>query len=193
MNQKNKITVAAVAVVIAISVLYFWQQNKKAEESQNLQDAISPVYTTINETENLFAGDGFTFVFPREYIADSKGLWTVDGYQRHINPPEVCSLCQVPEVGVKTTISDKTVEQQIIEDYGLPGTTLAEMSEKTGIAYYPVKIGENDFIKITVRDMLDVTGYYTQHNNQIVAFEVYWEGKDNDMLKRILETFHFKK
>ncbi len=192
MNQKNKIILAAVAVVIAISGLYFWQQNKKAEESKIVQDTISPIYTTINETENLFVGDGFTFVFPAEYVADSKGLWTVDGYQRHINPPEFCDLCQVPEVGVKTTISDKTVEQQVIEDYGLPGTTLVEMSEETGIAYYPVKIGEKDFIKITVRDMLDVTGYYTQHDNQTVAFEVYWEGEDNDMLRQILETLRFQ-
>lgn len=182
MNQTWKIITAVIITAIIVGGgFYLWQQNKEVETSQITQ-----------ETEKTFEGSGFSFTYPTKYTADDKGLWTAEGYQKHINPPENCSVCQIPEVEVKAATSNNTVDQQIISDYDLPGTTLAEMSEQTSIKYKEVKIGDNDFIKITVSDLHDVTGYYTKHNNQIVAFRVYWTERDTKALKEIISTLKFQ-
>lgn len=93
---------------------------------------------------------------------------------------------------MKVATSTNTIDQQIISDYDLPGTTLVEMSEKTGAQYDRVKIGDNDFTKITVSDMFDVTGYYTKHNDQIIAFRVYWNEKDSALLEEMISTLKFR-
>lgn len=191
MNQTWKIVVAVIITAAVVGGgFYFWQQNKEVETPQVTQEQ-DQTPTLVVETEKIFEGSGFSFAYPKEYTADEKGLWTEEGYQRHINPPEACDTCQIPEVEVKATTSNNTLDQQIISDYDLPGTTLEEMSEQTGIKYENVKIGDNDFIKITVSDMFDVTGYYTKHNNQIVAFRVYWTERDNEALKEIISTLRF--
>ncbi len=191
MNQTWKIIVAVIITAVVVGGgFYFWQQSKE-ETPQVTRKTEDQTPAPAAETEKTFTGSGFTFTYPVEYTADNKGLWTTDGYQRHINPPEACDTCQIPEVEVKATTSNKTLDQQIIADYDLPGTTLAEMSKQTGIKYEQIKIGDNDFIKITVSDMFDVTGYYTKHNNQIVAFKVYLTEKDNKALKDIISTLKF--
>lgn len=171
-------------LIIAIALIgggvYLWQTQNSSEVPQ------------ATETEKTFEGSGFSFTYPFEYTADDKGLWTEDGYQRHISPPDACSTCQIPEVEVKATTSTNTIDQQIISDYSLSGTTLAEMSEKTGAQYDRVKIGDNDFTKITVSDMFDVTGYYTKHNDQIIAFRVYWNEKDSALLEEMISTLKFR-
>ncbi|MFA6090129.1 MAG: hypothetical protein WC755_09810, partial [Candidatus Woesearchaeota archaeon] len=164
---------------------------EKIEPTLKLNKEIKTSQIT-QETEKTFEGSGFSFIYPTKYTADSKGLWTEEGYKNHINPPKTCDTCQIPEIEVKATTSNNTIDQQIINDYSLPGTTLAEMSKQTGVKYENVKIGDNDFIKITVSDMLDVTGYYTKHNNQIVAFRVYWTERDTEALKEIISTLKFQ-
>lgn len=191
MNQTWKIIVAVIITAIVVGGgFYFWQQNKAIETPQVTQEEDQTPVLVV-ETEKTFEGSGFSFTYPTEYTVDDAGLWTEEGYQRHINPPETCSVCHIPEIEVKATISNNTLDQQIISDYALPGTTLEEMSEQTSIKYEDVKIGDNDFIKITVSDMFDVTGYYTKHNNQIVAFRVYWTERDNEALKEIISTLKF--
>lgn len=194
MSQTWKIIVAVIITAVVVGGgFYFWQQSKDVETPQITQETgtQTPVTTPTAETEKTFEGSGFSFAYPIKYTADSKGLWTEEGYKSHINPPAACDTCQIPEVEVKATTSNNTVDQQIISDYDLSGTTLAEMSKQTGIKYENVKIGDNDFIKITVSDMFDVTGYYTKHNNQIVAFRVYWTERDNEALKEIISTLKF--
>lgn len=181
MNQTWKIIIAVIITAIVVGGgFYFWQQSKDVKAPQNTQ-----------EIEKTFEGSGFSFTYPTKYTADSKGLWTEEGYKKHITPPEACDTCQIPEIEVEATTSNKTVDQKIISDYDLPGTTLAEMSAQTGITYENVKIGDNDFVKITASDLHDVTGYYTKHNNQIVAFRVYWTERDNEALKEIISTLKF--
>ena len=193
MNQTWKIIVAVIITAVVVGGgFYFWQQNKVVETPQITPTTKDQVHATVVETEKTFEGSGFSFTYPKEYTEDNEGLWTEEGYQRHINPPEACDTCQIPEVEVKATTSNNTLDQQIISDYGLPGTTLVEMSKQTGIKYENIKIGDNDFVKITVSDMFDVTGYYTKQNNQIVAFRVYWTERDNKSLKDIISTLKFE-
>ncbi|MFA6917260.1 MAG: hypothetical protein WC285_00265 [Candidatus Gracilibacteria bacterium] len=139
---------------------------------------------TTTSTDKTFEGNGFTFTYPEKYTADDKGLWTEEGYKNHLNPPEACDTCQIPEIEVKVATPSNTVEQQILADYTLPGKTLAEMKEQTSIPYENVKIGDNDFTKITVSDLYDITGYYAK----TVAFRVYFKEKDNQELKDIIST-----
>ncbi|MBD3330261.1 hypothetical protein GF354_01890 [Candidatus Peregrinibacteria bacterium] len=148
--------------------------------------------TPPSETQKTFIGDGFSFTYPDMLIADDKGLWTEEGYERHTNPPENCDVCQIPEIEVIATTSDNSLDQQIISDFSLPGTTLTEMSEQTGIDYSVLTIGDNEFTKIMVGDMFNVTAYYTKHNNLILAFKVYWLEKDNETLKEIISSLKFE-
>jgi len=191
MNQTVKIIVAVVITAVVVGGgFYFWEQNKQIEAPQVTQEQ-DEVSTPTVTTEKTFEGSGFSFTYPKEYTADNKGLWTEEGYELHMNPPETCDTCQIPEVEVKAVTTNDTLDQQIISDFDLSGSTLEEMSELTGIQYETVKIGDNDFIKITVSDMFDVTGYYTKHNNHIVAFRVYFSDQDNETLKNIISTLKF--
>lgn len=188
MNQTGKIIVAVVITAIVVGGgFYFLEQNKQVETPQVTQE--NETQTPVVETEKTFEGSGFSFTYPKTYIADDKGLWTEEGYKLHTNPPETCDTCQIPEVEVKAVTTNDTLDEQIISDFDLSGTTLAEQGDF--IKYETVKIGDNDFIKITVSDMFDVTGYYTKHNNVIVAFRVYFGDKDNEALRDIISTLKF--
>ena len=153
------------------------------------------ITTTTDETSTskVFEEEGFSFTYPAaKYIADDKGLWTEEGYDLHVNPPNACDICQIPEVGFNVVTTTQTVDEQIIIDYQLPGKTLEEMKAQTEIPFEIITIGDNDFTKILVSDMLDVTGYYTKNNNQIVIFKVYSNEKDTQELKDIISTLKFK-
>ena len=189
--MKFIIAIIILAVIAGVG-LYFWQQNKKVETPETTQATETQTPSSVIETEQTFEGNGFSFTYPVAYTADNEGLWTEEGYQKHINPPEACDTCQIPEIEVSATTSNKTLDQQIIADYDLLGETLEEMTEQSGIKYENAKIGNNDFVKIMVSDMFDVTGYYTKHDNQIIAFRVYWLERDNEALKEIISTLKFQ-
>lgn len=182
MSQIWKIVVAVVITAIVIgNGVYFWQQNEKVKVPQEAA-----------ENEKIFKGNGFSFVYPAKYVADNKGLWTKDGFESHINPPKTCSLCNVPYIEVKAEVTNKTLEQYVITDLALPGNNLKEMFGQTGIPYENLKLSDNDFIKITVSEMLTTTGYYTKHNNIIMAFRVSWDKWDDNELRSIIKSLKFK-
>jgi hypothetical protein len=191
MNQTWKIIVAVIITAVVVGGgFYFWQQSKEVETPQITQETEDQTRAPSVETDKTFYGPNFSFVYPKEYIMDIWGFWTEADYQRHINPPEQCSTCQIPEFAVNFAYTGN-IDQQILRDFDLPGTTLAEMSEQTGIEYENVRIGDNGFIKITVSNMFDETGYYTKHDNQIVVFRV-WSEKDNQTLRNIISTLKFQ-
>ena len=191
MNQTWKIIVAVVITALVVGGgFYLWQQNKGVETPQTTQKTKDQTPTPTVKTEKRFYGPKFSFTYPKEYILDPWGFWTETDYQRHINPPEGCSTCQIPEFTVNFAYTSN-VDQQIIRDFDLPGTTLKEMSEQTGIKYENVKIGNNAFIKITVSEMFDTTGYYTKHDNQVITFRVLGK-KDNETIRDIISTLKFQ-
>lgn len=184
MSQTTKIVVAVIITALVVGGgVYLWQQQSTTTDGQSRQ--------VVSENEKVWEGNGFSFVYPAEYIADTKGLWTKDDYERHINPPAQCSTCQIPYYEVKTENSSQSLDQYIIDDFNLPGNTLDEAMSQTGIPYEQVSIGNNDFVKITISDLYDVTGYYTKYNNQVVAFRVYWNNHDTSELQNIISTLKF--
>jgi hypothetical protein len=195
MNKFNSIKGISTIIVIIITALvvgasvYLWQNFDLVSKNDSKE--------VINEElvkeadEKLCERDGFSFLHPKEYICDSKGLWTEEGYEWHINPPETCDTCQIPYIEVRVETTDKTLEKFIIDYLQLPGENFKDMSQLTGIPYEEVKLGSNDFIKITVPDMFAVTGYYTKHNNTVVAFRVYWDEYDDEELQKITSTLKF--
>lgn len=174
------IIVIIITAVIVGGGVYYWQQN---------ESDTSPV-----ETEKTFKGNGFSFTYPVKYIADDNGLWTEDRYQQHINPPYGCDICQVPEIGINSFTTNKTLDEEIIDAAGRRGygETLEEMKQQTGLSYEKIEIGDNDFVRITISDMMDVTHYFTKYNNQVVDFMVSLEGRDNQELKDIISTLKFE-
>jgi hypothetical protein len=197
---KTIITIVVTAIIVGGGV-YYWQQNKTITDTTNIPKTTQEMNTqsekTTEETvatatqpsttDKTFEGNGFSFLYPSQYIADAKGIWTEEGYKLHLNN-EICSTCHLPEVEVISTITDGSLDKQIISDFDLPGETL----EETGVSYEKMKIGDNDFIKIRQDDLFDITGYYTKNNNQILAFQIYWSEKDNQELKDLISTLRFK-
>jgi len=164
----------------------------------------APVVTeTTVETTKTYNGETFTFNYPAKYTADAYpevainkvfGLWDEEGYKYHKNPLPQCDTCQIPTVEVNLTKITKTLEAFLIEKYGLPGKTLAEAAKQAGIPYSSVKLGDNEFTKIAVADMLTETGYFTKNGDNIVGFVVFdiHEGPDNEELKTIVSSLKFK-
>lgn len=178
MRQTWKIVVAVVITAVVVGGgVYVWQQNGKVK---NLQTAT---------TEKIFKGNGFSFIYPAKYIVDSKGIWTKEGYEWHLNPPETCDLCHLPYIEVKAEATNKTLEKYVIDDFALSGNNL---SGQTDIPHENLKLGNSDFIKITVSEMLTTTGYYTKHNNTIVAFRVSSDKWDDNELRSIIKSLKFE-
>jgi hypothetical protein len=184
MNQTWKIVIAVVITAIIVGGSAYWYQQNK------IQPVSPPIINQI--TDKTFTGNGFSFLYPNTLTADAKGLWTAEGYTQHINPPRNCDACQIPEIEIQTTTTTNTAEQQILKDYDLPGQTLAETKQLAGITYENVKIGDNNFLKIKMAGQLNVTAYYTKHDNQVIAFKVYSNEKDNETLKKIISTLKFE-
>ncbi|MFA5792565.1 MAG: hypothetical protein WC897_01700 [Candidatus Gracilibacteria bacterium] len=153
--------------------------------------ATDPADTIATPDSKTWEDENFSFTYPIAYTADEKGLWTEEGYQKHLNPPDLCSLCHIPYYQIQTEKTLKSLEEYIIEDFNLTGETLDQASNQDGVTYSRMTIGENDFIKITVEDFFTVTGYYTKNNNQVVAFRVYQNERDGNELKDIIATLKF--
>ncbi len=173
MSQTWKIIIAVIITALIVGGgFYFWQQNKGVE------------------TEKTFQGAGFTFTYPAEYIADETSLWSEVNYQNRLTSEAPTP----PDIDIKNTISRDSLDRRILNDFDLPGETLADMAEQTEIKYETIKIGDKDFTKITVYDMLETTGYYTKQNDQVVSFWVYnsQKEKDTQALIDILSTLKFE-
>ncbi|MFH1946795.1 MAG: hypothetical protein ABIJ23_01395 [Candidatus Magasanikbacteria bacterium] len=164
----------------------------KKEVTKVTEDNVPNLESTTQETPKVFEGNGFSFNYPEKYLADDNGLWTKEGYEWHLNPPDDCNFCHVPYLEVKAEATNKTLEKYIIDDFTLTGESLEEMSKDTGIPYEVIKINNNEFVKITVSDMLSVTGYYTKHINTVVSFKVSSSGYDSAELQEMLATLKFE-
>jgi len=187
-QQTWKIIVAIIITAILVGGgVYIWQNPKQPETQIKKTEGENQIISS-----EKFEGNGFSFSYPAQYVADDKGLWTEDGYELHINPAAQCSTCQIPFIEVKSETTTQSLDKYIITDFTLPGDTLKEMSERTNLSYSQERIGDNDFIKITVGDLYEVTGYYTKHNNQVLAFRVYWADRDTKELREIISTLQFK-
>ncbi|HBB02847.1 MAG: hypothetical protein US89_C0007G0030 [Candidatus Peregrinibacteria bacterium GW2011_GWF2_38_29] len=187
MNQTWKIFIAVlVTAVIVGGGVYFWQKNV-----QNSQVAPQPQSQQIEQANKTFEGAGFTFSYPAKYASNVRGLWTPEEFARYNDPSKWGDVKPLPEVEIKSVTTGNTAEQQVLSDNSLPGKTLEEMSKQTKIPYENIKIGENNFVKITVSDMYDVTNYYTKQNGTVVGFRVYFTAKDNQELRDIIASLKF--
>lgn len=138
--------------------------------------------------DKVYSGVGFTISYPGHYTADTQGIWTEEAYEKHIYPPVECDTCQIPNIEVKSEITDKTLEEYIVAEFTFGDSTLKQMAENEFISYENLTIGTNDFIKIRVDENFAITGYYTNNGSRIVALRVYFDDRDNEELQRVLET-----
>jgi len=147
-----------------------------------------PIEEAPSVPDKVYNGDGFTFIYPGKYTADNMGIWTEEGYEKHIYPPQECDTCQIPQVKVKSEVTDKTLEEYIVHDHDFGDSTLEQMEDMENISVEKVTIGTNDFIKARVAEMFAITGYYTINGNKVVALKVYFDDRDNEDMQKMLET-----
>lgn len=185
-NLKTMKKIVVLFALVAL-VLTGCSEPKSAEEAAI--EASGDISTSQWVT---FEGDGFSFEYPANYKSDKIGLWTKEGYEKHINPPEECSVCQIPYVGVIQAKTPMSLDEYIIGKHQLPGTTLAEAEELSGVTFYEVvKIGDHEFTKVLVSDMFEVTTYYTRNDFTIVGFQTYFHEIDVAEFAYIMKTLKF--
>jgi len=185
---KNIIIAIIVALIVGGGV-YFWQQNKNTE---NKKTAPQETEKTVTKNTKIFKGKGFLFIYPSKYIVDEKGLWTEEGYEWNLNPPEGCSFCHIPYVAVKAEATNYGLEQYIMNNLSLSGKNLEEAAKQGGISYEQTKIGNNDRVKITTSEMVVTTGYYIKNKNTVVSLQSFGEGQDEEELKEIVGSLVFE-
>ena len=190
MSQAWKsVIVAVITAAVVGGGVYFWQQSKNTE---NKKTAPQETEKTVTKNTKIFKGNGFSFAYPSKYIADDKGLWTEEGYEWYLNPPETCSFCHIPYIAVKAEATNYGLEQYIIAKLQLLGKNLEEAAEQGGISYEQTKIGNNDRVKITTSEMVVTTGYYIKNKNTIVSLQIFGEGQDEEELKEIVGSLVFE-
>ncbi|OGH72006.1 MAG: hypothetical protein A2921_00655 [Candidatus Magasanikbacteria bacterium RIFCSPLOWO2_01_FULL_43_20b] len=180
----KSIIIIIIMVVVVVGGVYFWQQNKEVKNQSAARQE--------TKDQEVFKGSGFSFVYPSKYVADEKGLWTEEGYEWHLNPPETCSFCHTPYIAVKAEATNQTLTQYIITNLALPGNSLKEAFQQGGISYEEIKIGGREYIKITTDEMVLTTGYYLKNKNTVVSFQVFGEGQDENELKEIVGSLVFE-
>ena len=162
-------------------------QETYEEQEESSQDGLA---TYTNEDIS------FSFQYPSDLVADEGGLWTQTGYQKYLNPPENCSICNIPYIVVGSKTTALSLDEYIIEDLALPGETLDDVLQELNIYHFEVDLGDKAFTKITVSDLFDVTAYYTMHDDEVVWFKVYsvyWNVSQTDELALMLATLDFVK
>ena len=197
-STKGNITVIAIiltALIVGVGV-YYWQQQKilktPVQETKEIKTVETlPVETLAKDDNKLCQKEGFSFSHPAEYICDDKGLWTKEMYEWHLNPPEGCDTCNLPYLEVKTEATNKTLEEYILSDFDLPGSSLKEMSQETSVPYSELKIANFSFVKITVPDMFKCTAYYTKHNSTVLAFRSYADEPNIKEIEGVISTLKF--
>ncbi|MFA5842676.1 MAG: hypothetical protein WC882_03310 [Candidatus Gracilibacteria bacterium] len=172
------------------------QQGPTLLNTTEPDEVTTPEITTVEpvtpDAAQTWQGEGFSFTYPAIYTADEQGLWDEERYELHMNPPENCEVCSLPSVEVKTSTTDQTLDQYILADFDLPGETLDEMSQETGIQYDQILMGDNAVTHIRVDDMFAITGYYIQKGTTILSFKVYFDEDNNDELAEILSSLKFE-
>lgn len=135
----------------------------------------------------------FVFNYPDDYMADEEGLWKKERFENHLQTgASDCSECHNPDILVHTELITGTLEDYIKKDNGLFGDTLVEAAEPLGNPVETLELGDNEFIKLRVADLHDVTTYYTKNGDRIISFKVLFNENDNDELRTIISTLKFK-
>lgn len=147
---------------------------------------------TPEAPDKVYSGVGFTFSYPSNLIADGLGLWSQEDYTRRIYPPMGCETCQIPNIEIRTSATDKTLEDFIVSDFVFGDSTFEQITNLEFVKYERITIGSNDFIKIRVHENFAVTGYYTKVGNRVVAFRTHFDNWDNQQLLKIIETLSFQ-
>ena len=142
---------------------------------------------------NSYEGDGFTFEYPAELVADEKGLWTEEGYDRFLDPPEGCSICSVPYLAIRTGTVELDLEQYILGDLGMTSYDFQSIAQ---FDVYPqeLALGDHEFTKVTSQDMREVTTYYVENDGLVYAFmayDLYWDVDQTDEVTSWLSTLQF--
>lgn len=198
-------TTALISILLTVVVLggaFYWMTAIKPVEPNTTKETTvvdpktEPTTVETVANEKTFEGKGFSATYPAKYVADDKGLWTEETYESHINPPENCTTCQLPMVGIISVTTDKTLEQQIIQDLTLTGTSLKELAEKDAIKEYEeVKIGDKTFTKIVSYGMIETTSYYIKNLDLIVSFSIFFDTPSKEvvvLLEDMLATLKFE-
>lgn len=133
-------------------------------------------------------GDGYVFDYPTTYTADERGLWTIEEYNRYLNPPDGCSICHIPHYEVYSEMTELNLEEYVTQDLEFPWSTFEEVRNLAGIYPKEVTIGQNEFIKVQVNENFNTTSYYALKNGKVIRFRIYFEDRDTTELQEMMKS-----
>ena len=184
MKQSTIVLLVILIVVLIGALIFFWiNQTSKEETVPEINQNVGvPSQDIIEKVEgNTYEGLGYSYTFPEGYTVDDQGIWTEEGYEKHLNPPANCSTCQIPYIEVKSEMVNEPLAEYVLNSFDLP----------SDYPYETIKIGDKEYIKISVTDLHDVTAYYTKEGDRFVGFIVYFEENDNEVLQEIISSLKF--
>jgi len=113
----------------------------------------------------------FSFTYMGSFVADDLGVWTKEGYEKRINPPEGCEDCHIPFMKIEQVNSDLSLDEYI------PGDT--EL----------MQVGENLFTRY---EDADTVTYYLKEGSTILSFKVFSLDNENDDFMNVLASLKFE-
>jgi hypothetical protein len=133
------------------------------------EDDVEKVFesTAVNEGSDL----AFSFTYMGSFVADDLGLWTKEGYENRINPPEGCEDCHIPFMKMEQVNSDLSLDEYI------PGET--EL----------MQVGENLFTRY---EDADTVTYYLKEGSTILSFKVFSLDNENDEFMNVIASLKFE-
>lgn len=161
------------------------------EIGQMMRDIDNAENTEPQPTFSTFMGNGFSFQYPSDLVADEKGLWTKEGDKLNRETTTPCDTCHIPMIEVKSETTDKTLAEYVLADFDLPGNDLNALKD-AGSPAQTLKLGDNEITRVSLSDQFDVTGYYAQKGDRIVALKTHFSENDNQALKDMLATLKFE-
>ena len=136
----------------------------------------------------------FFFIFPDSYIYDEirnqKGLWGSLAYEANKNATD--EQIVVPEIQVKAEkLTGRSLDQYISDDLNIPFKDLSELKAMVG-EVNKIKLGANEFVKISQSEATDETWYYTMHNDFVVSFRTPWSAEMEGKYQTIISNLSYE-
>lgn len=148
-----------------------------------IEESVAPpeVVEPINEddVEKVFESKvvspsselAFSFTYMGSFVADDLGVWTKEGYENRINPPEGCEDCHIPFMKIEQVKSDLPLEEYVTGETEL------------------MQVGENLFTRY---EDADTVTYYLKEGTTVLSFKVFSVENENDDFMNVLASLKFE-
>lgn len=135
----------------------------------------TPAQTPIADGLNVYEGEGFSFQYSDDYIAEGKEFWRADATEaRQGNGYSLAPVL----IADTRKLGGKTLEEIAIEDFSLGDSVWT---------FETVTYNEIEFLYVFIPEMFQVHAYYVQNGPDVLSFTNYFHNEDVLKMLKTLE------